>query len=104
MPSLARPELINHLNSNGFSISKADKWEGCVEDRVDYIRNFEQIIIHPDCKHIAEEFRLYSRKVDKRTGEVLPILLDKHNHCIDALGYALTPIIKPNHIRQMRLL
>jgi phage terminase large subunit len=91
---LARPELINHLDKEGFNITKADKWEGCKQDRVDFMRNFEQIIIHPDCKHTAEEFRLFSRKVDKRTGEILPILLDKHDHCIDAIGYGLTPMIK----------
>jgi phage terminase large subunit len=90
----ARPELISHLRQEGFSISRADKWEGCVQDRIDHMRNFEKIIIHPDCRHTAEEFRLYSRKVDKRTGEVLPILEDKHNHCIDAIGYGLTPMIK----------
>jgi phage terminase large subunit len=90
----ARPELINYQKRQGFNITAADKWAGCVEDRVDFIRNFEQVIIHPDCKHTAEEFRLYSRKVDRRTGEVLPVLEDKHNHCIDALGYSLTPLIK----------
>jgi len=38
--------------------------------------------------------RLYSYKTDKRTGDVLPDIIDKHNHCIDAIGYALTPLIK----------
>lgn len=90
----ARPELIRFMQREGFQITAAEKWAGCVEDRVDFIRNFEQIIIHPECKHTAEEFRLYSRKVDKRTGDVLPVLEDKHNHCIDALGYALTPMIR----------
>jgi phage terminase large subunit len=91
---LARPELIKHLDREGFTISKADKWEGCKQDRVDFMRNFLDIIIHPSCTHTAEEFRLFSRKVDKRTGEILPILLDKHDHCIDAIGYGLTPMIK----------
>lgn len=96
-PDSSRPELINLIARAGFNINKKAgqlKWAGCVEDRVDFMRNFEQIIIHPECTHTAEEFRLYSRKVDKRTGDVLPILEDKHNHCIDAIGYALTPIIR----------
>jgi phage terminase large subunit len=96
-PDSSRPELINYIARAGFAINRNAgqlKWAGCVEDRIDFMRNFEMIIIHPDCKHTAEEFRLYSRKVDKRTGEILPILEDKHNHCIDAIGYALTPIIK----------
>lgn len=90
----ARPELISYMSRAGFKIKAAEKWPGCVEDRVDFIRNFEQIIIHPECKHTAEEFRLYSYKTDKRTGDVLPVLIDKNNHCIDAIGYALTPLIK----------
>jgi phage terminase large subunit len=96
-PDSSRPELINYLARAGFAINRNAgqlKWAGCVEDRIDFMRNFEAIIIHPECKHTAEEFRLYSRKVDKRTSEILPILEDKHNHCIDAIGYALTPIIK----------
>ena len=90
----ARPELISYVKRQGFSIKKADKWAGCVEDRVDFMRSFREIIIHPDCKHTAEEFRLYSYKVDKRTSEVLPDLVDKHNHCIDAIGYSITPLIR----------
>lgn len=90
----ARPELISHMKHAGFRIQAAGKWKGCAEDRVQFLRNFEKIIIHPDCEHTAEEFRLYNYKTDKRTGDVLPVLEDKHNHTIDALGYAITPLIK----------
>ena len=90
----ARPELVSYMKRAGFRIESVEKWPGCVEDRIDFIRNFEAIIVHPDCTHTAEEMRLYSYKTDKRTGDVLPVLLDKHNHCIDAIGYALTPLIK----------
>lgn len=90
----ARPELISYMSRAGFKIKAAGKWPGCVEDRVSFMRNFEQIIIHPDCKHTAEEFRLYSYKTEKRTGDILPALEDKNNHCIDAIGYAITPLIK----------
>jgi phage terminase large subunit len=90
----ARPELVSFMQRAGFRIESVEKWPGCVEDRIDFMRNFEAIIIHPDCTHTAEEMRLYSYKTDKRTGDVLPVLLDKHNHCIDAIGYALTPLIK----------
>jgi phage terminase large subunit len=37
---------------------------------------------------------LYSYKTDRLTGDVLPIIVDKHNHCIDALRYSLEPLIK----------
>jgi len=45
--------------------------------------------------HAADEFRLYSFKVDKLSGDVLPEPLDKANHVIDAIRYALQPMIKP---------
>ena len=90
----ARPEIISHMAKQGFKITSAEKWPGCVEDRISFLRSFEQIIVHPDCEHTAEEMRLYSYKTDKRTGDVLPDIIDKHNHCIDAIGYALTPLIK----------
>lgn len=92
----ARPEMISHMRRQGWNITGVDKWPGCVQDRIDFMRNFRQIIIHPDCTHTAEEMRLYSYKVDKRTGDILPNLVDKHNHLVDAIGYALTPMIKHN--------
>ena len=85
----ARPETISHLRGAGFQISAATKWQGSVEDGIAYLRGFEEIIIHPRCKHTAEEARLYSYKVDKVTREVLPVVQDKHNHCWDAVRYAL---------------
>jgi phage terminase large subunit len=90
----ARPELVNYMQRQLFKINSVEKWPGCVEDRIDFLRNFVEIIIHPECTHTAEEFRLYSRKVDKRTGEVLPDIIDKHNHCIDAIGYSIHKIIR----------
>jgi phage terminase large subunit len=64
-----------------------------VEDGVAYIRSFEQIEIHPRCMHIQEEARLYSYKVDRLTHDVLPEIVDKHNHCWDAVRYGLEPLI-----------
>ena len=93
----ARPEMISYLKKHGFpKVTGAAKWEGCVEDGIAYLRQFEVIIIHPRCTHTAEEAHLYSYKVDRITGDVLPDIVDKHNHCIDALRYALEPIIKAN--------
>jgi phage terminase large subunit len=33
--------------------------------------------------------RLYSYKVDKVTGDILPVIVDMYNHYIDALRYAV---------------
>lgn len=85
----ARPETISYMARRGFDISAAKKWDGSVKDGIAYLRGFRRIVIHPRCRHIADEMRLYSYKVDRITQEVLPVIVDKHNHCIDALRYAL---------------
>lgn len=85
----ARPETISYLKRKGFNISAAKKWQGSVEDGITHLRGFKQIIIHPRCKETAKEARLYSYKTDRITGEVLPVIEDKNNHCWDAVRYGL---------------
>lgn len=91
----SRPETISHLRRMGYNIAPADKWKGCVEDGIAHLRAFRQIHIHErHCPHQAQEARLYSYKVDKNTGEILPEIVDKHNHCWDADRYALDKFIQ----------
>ncbi len=91
----SRPETISWMQRNGYPrVRAAEKWPGSVEDGVEFLRSFETIVIHPECPHTAEEARLWSYKTDRLTGDVLPDLVDKHNHCWDAIRYALEPITK----------
>lgn len=90
----ARPELISHLRREGFNIKAADKWAGSVEDGITLLRSFDEIVIHPRCKNGINEARLWSYKTDRLTGDVLPVLIDAHNHFWDAVRYGLQPIIK----------
>lgn len=91
----ARPESISYLKRNGLPfIEPVKKGKGSVEDGIEYIRSFEKVIIHTRCAKTAQEFRLYSYKTDKRTGDILPEPLDENNHYIDAIRYALEPLIK----------
>lgn len=91
----ARPETISHLKSKGLSkIEGVEKWAGSVEDGVTIIRSFKRIVIHPRCTNMINEARLYSYKVDKKTEDILPDIVDKHNHGWDAVRYALAPFIK----------
>jgi phage terminase large subunit len=90
----ARPEIIHHLTTHGYPKAVAcAKWPGSVEDGISYIRGYSRVVIHPRCKHTADEFSLYSYRV-AQNGDILPHLVDKHNHCIDALRYALEPQIR----------
>lgn len=90
----ARPETISHIRGEGFNISAAEKWKGSVEDGIAHLLGFDAIVIHERCVHVAEERRLYSYKKDRLTGEVLPIIIDKHNHCWDASRYGLDGYIQ----------
>lgn len=96
----ARPETISFMCRKGFRVSAAKKWAGSVEDGVALLKGFRRIYIHPRCTHAADEFRLYSYKVDKNNGDVLPVIVDAHNHIIDAARYALDGYVKkaPLHI------
>ena len=94
MADCARPETISYIRRQGFNISAAEKWPGCVEDGIAHIRGFEQIVIHERCKHMADEASLYSYKVDAKTNQVLPLVVDKHNHCWDAIRYGLDGYIQ----------
>ena len=86
----ARPETISFMRSKHYNVIAAEKWNGSVEDGIQYLRSFSCIHIHERCKAVAEEFDLYQYKVDKQTGEVLRIPVDKFNHYIDAIRYSLT--------------
>ncbi len=89
----ARPETISYMRRNGYPhMVAAAKGAGSVEDGVEHLRSYEEIIIHPRCTHTAQEARLWSYRTDRLSGDVLPVLLDKHNHCWDAIRYALEPI------------
>lgn len=91
----ARPETISYMQRHGYGAMRGvDKWPGSVEDGIAHLRSYEQIVVHPRCKNTAIESRLWCFKVDKLTGDVLPVLVDAHNHCWDAVRYALAPLIK----------
>jgi len=86
----ARPETISYMQSKRYNVIAAEKWPGCIEDGISYLRSFNKIVVHPRCKQIIEEFGLYQYKVDHQTGEILREPLDKFNHFIDALRYSHT--------------
>jgi phage terminase large subunit len=100
----ARPDIISMLQKEGFNIRPVKKKIGnkdndkkkFVEAGIDYMRDFEKIIIHPSCVNTINEFKLYSHKVDRNTGEVIADqIVDKYNHIIDSIRYALSTYITP---------
>lgn len=93
----ARPESISYLARNGLPrITACDKGKGSVEDGIQHLRSYDEIIIHPRCKNSAKEARLYSYKVDDKSGQIMDKIIDAHNHHIDDWRYALEPVMKAN--------
>lgn len=97
----ARPETISHVKSTGQGkrqalpqITAVQKWPGSVEDGIAHLRSYREIIIHPRCKETLKEVRLYSYKTDRLSGDVLTTIVDANNHIMDAIRYALGPMIR----------
>ena len=101
----SRPESISHLRRHGLPRATAcEKWPGSVEDGIAYLRSFKRIVVHPDCPAMQSEARLYSYKVDRLTGDVTSNIVDAHNHCWDAVRYALGPMIRQRQKASTRVL
>lgn len=97
----ARPETISHVKSTGQGkrqalpkITAVQKWPGSVEDGIAHLRSYREIVIHPRCTGTLKEARLYSYKTDRMSGDVLTTIVDANNHLLDAVRYALGPMIR----------
>lgn len=98
----ARPETISYMKRQQFNVVPAAKGAGSVEDGLEFLKSYD-IIVHPRCRHVIDELSLYSYKTDKLTGNVLPVVEDANNHCIDALRYAVEAVRKAATPRIMML-
>ena len=89
-----RATLKDILILKGYNVVGAIKGTGSVEDGIEFIKGFDKVIIHPRCKNTIFEFGNYKYKVDARSGQVTRQIVDKNNHHIDAIRYALEPLMK----------
>lgn len=98
----ARPETISYMQRHGYpKINRAVKGPRSIEEGIAWLQNYD-IVVHPRCQHVIDELTLYSYKTDPLTGNVLPLLEDKHNHCIDALRYACEGARKATPVKKER--
>ena len=90
----AEPRLIAELKANGVRrIRKSRKIKGSIMYGIEYIQGFKVHIL-PKCNHAIDEFNSYAFSQDKN-GDWLNKPIDKDNHLIDALRYAIEPLIMP---------
>ncbi|QDP67040.1 MAG: putative terminase large subunit [Prokaryotic dsDNA virus sp.] len=91
----AEPKTISYLQRHGFPrMEGVKKWPNSVNEGIRFIRGFKSVIIHPSCKGAIDDFRMYSHKIDKLSGDILPDVVDANNHAPDAIRYAIAPLIK----------
>jgi len=94
----ARPDTISYLRRKGFNCVGAKKGAGSVEDGIQFLRGFEEIIIHPRCTGAKGDFSNYKWKQDKITQEILPIPAAGSDHWTDLARYALEDYIKQKEL------
>ena len=91
----ARPESISFLKRKGLPrIVGCEKGKGSIEDGIAFMKSHRKIIVHPRCVETQNEMSLYSFKVDRLTGDIMPSILDAYNHFVDSIRYALEPAMK----------
>jgi len=87
----AEPKSIEELKRNGLErVCPATKGRDSILNGIQYLQQFD-IIIHSSLLHMIEEFSNYTWKKDKN-GIYINIPIDKFNHGMDALRYAVNPV------------
>lgn len=93
----SEPKSIEDWKRQKINAKAAKKGPGSIEHGIKWLQS-KTIIVHPSCQSIINEFGQYKFKEDKE-GNVLPIAVDKNNHGIDALRYALEDVMSEKKIR-----
>lgn len=96
----AEPKSVAEYKTLGVNAKGAKKGKDSVEYGIKFLQGLE-IIVHPRCKNFKREISKYKYKEDK-DGNVLPIPVDKDNHLIDALRYAMEDDMKQASIKILK--
>jgi len=83
----AEPKSVKELRKYGIMALSAKKGPGSIETGYKFLGKFE-IIVDVNCQNVINELTIHKWKEDKN-GDALPIPMDRDNHGIDAIRYAL---------------
>lgn len=89
----ADPRSIEELRRMGWNIKGAIKGPDSIINGIDALQRYTKNITS-DSLHTIEEFRNYKWDVDKETGKSINVPVDTFNHCIDAIRYGCTNLIR----------
>lgn len=87
----AEPKSNAQLNDLGMKVKGAKKGKDSIQNGIQFIQDFE-IIIHPRCVNFITEISNYTWDTDK-FGSKLNVPIDDFNHLMDAMRYALEPLV-----------
>ena len=97
----AEQKSIDEIKRAGvLRISPCTKGQGSILQGIQKLQQYE-LIIHPDCKEILNELQNYAWEKDKQTNEYINKPIDKYNHYLDALRYALQCLDERVPLRSM---
>lgn len=94
----AEPRSIDYFKRKGINAVPCLKGAGSVKARITFLQNHE-IIIHPKCKHLIEEFSNFAYEKDKQGNYMEDSYTHQYSHGIDGLGYAYSDIYTKGNIR-----
>lgn len=89
----AEPKSIHELSLRGIAAIPAKKGKDSVNFGIQWLQQHE-IIVDVSCQQVKNELQSYKWREDK-DGNILPEPLDKNNHLIDAMRYALEIYMTP---------
>jgi phage terminase large subunit len=81
------PKSIDEIAMMGVPIVPAHKGQGSIRQGIDYIQD-QRVSVTQRSIHLIKEYRSYMWDFDK-DGRQQPKPVDKDNHCMDAIRYAL---------------
>lgn len=94
----AEPRSIDYFKRKGVNAVPCLKGAGSVKARITFLQNHE-IIIHPKCQHLIEEFSNFAYEKDKQGNYVDDSYTHQYSHGIDGLGYAYSDIYTKGNIK-----
>ena len=95
----AEPRSIQYFNSLGINAKPSKKSNGANAIYIQFLQNHE-ILIHPSCENVAEDFANFSYKKDKHTGKYIDDqYTHEFSHTIDSLKYSYSDVYKNKKLK-----
>ena len=94
------PKSVEEMRRHGiYRIRSATKGKNSILPGIQLLQQYK-LVVHPNCPNIKIEIENYAWSKDKN-GNYINKPVDKFNHALDALRYAIQTVHKPNKLKTM---